>query len=153
MLRSLLSLVIAMMAVPFAVMLAPAAANAASATTAACSDGVAVTQFSFNPGTIAPGQTSALTLVLQNCTGQTIQGSTVWFGRYAGQGCPVIDPPPPFRYTIAAWGTYTLSNTYGDLGGACQPTGLDITANVNVNGVTGTVTTVTASLVITSPQR
>jgi hypothetical protein len=152
MLRRWLLSVVAMVVVPFAVMLAPGAANvaAAAATTAACTDGVAVTQFSFNPGTIMPGQTSMLTLVLQNCTSQAIQGSTVWYGQYTGQSCPVIDPPPPFSYTIAAGGTYTLTNTYGDPGGQCQPTALNITANVNVNGVTGTVTTVTAKLVIIS---
>jgi hypothetical protein len=129
--------------VPLAAMLAPGAAKAT--TTATCTSGVAVSQFSFNPSTVPLGSGSPLTLVLQNCTSSTIQGSTDWFGTYAGQMCPVLDPVP-FNYTIAAGGTYTLTNTFGDPGFAgCQPTSLRISANVNVNGV-GTVTTVSATL-------
>ncbi len=148
MLRRMLLAAITMMAVPLAAMLAPSAASAA--TTAACTGGVAVSQFAFNPPSVPPGGDSALTLVLRNCTSQTIQGSTAWYGQYAGQNCPVLDPIP-FSYTIAPEGSYTLTNSYGDPGlAACKPTALKISANVNVNGA-GTVTTVTATLVITQP--
>lgn len=143
MVRRLLLAAVATMVVPLAAMLAPSAANAA--TTAACTGGVAVSEFAFNPASVPLGSDSPLTLVLQNCTSQTIQGSTAWYGQYAGQGCPVLDPIP-FSYTIAPGGTYTLTNSYGDPGfSGCQPTALKISANVNVNGA-GTVTTVTATL-------
>lgn len=135
--------------VPLAVMLAPSAARAAS--TAACTDGVAVTQFSFSPSTVPLGSNSNLKLVLENCTSQTITGYTAWYGQYTGTECPVLDPVQ-FDYTIAAGGTYTLTNSYGDPGiSACQATALNMSANVAVNGVTGTVTTVTASLQFNPP--
>ena len=146
MLRRLL-LAAATVLVPAAAMLAPGASNAAA--TAACTGGVAVSEFAFNPPSVPLGSGSALTLVLQNCSSQAIQGSTDWFGQYTGQGCPVLDPVP-FAYTIAAGGSYTLTNTYGDSGlPGCQPTTLSISANVNVNGA-GTVTTVTATLRFTT---
>lgn len=146
MLRRLLLAAVAMAVVPLAAMLAPSAANAV--TTAACTGGVAVSQFAFNPPSVPPGSDSALTLVLQNCTSRTIQGSTAWYGQYTGPGCPVLDPIP-YSYTIVPGGTYTHTNSYGDPGfSGCRPTALKISANVNVNGA-GTVTTVTADLVIT----
>jgi hypothetical protein len=120
------------------------ASGAAGAATA-CTGGVSVTQFAFNPPSVPLGSASALTLVLQNCTSQPVQGSTAWFGTYAGQGCPVLDAIS-FPYTIAAGGSYTLTNRFGDPGFAgCQPTSLRMSANVNVNGA-GTVTTVSATL-------
>lgn len=148
MLRRLLLSALAATVLPLAPMWAPSAANAAVAAT--CTSGVAVSQFSFDPPSIPTTSGSALTLVLQNCTTQTIQGSTVWFGLYMGQSCPVIDPLPGTPFTIAAGATYTLTNTYGSAGGPCQPTSLTIHANVNVNGV-GTVTTATATLQFSPP--
>jgi hypothetical protein len=65
--------------VTLAGLLAPDTANAASpaspqspantshtATTAACSSGVSVSQFAFNPSSVPPGGHAPLTLVLQN---------------------------------------------------------------------------------------
>lgn len=149
MLRRLLFAATAIAVVPLVAMLAPSAASAA--TTAACTDGVAVTQFAFSPSSVPlPGGGSPLTLVLQNCGSQAVQGSTAWFGTYAGQACPVLDPVS-FPYSIAPGGTYTLTNTFGDPGfSGCQPTALRMSANINVNGF-GTVTTVTATLQFTPP--
>src|SRR5215472_13602800 len=148
MLRRLLLAAAAMVIVPIVAMFAPSAATAA--TTTACTDGVAVTQFAFNPPTAQlPGGGSALTLVLQNCSSQAIQGSTAWFGTYNGGACPVLDAVS-FPYSIAAGGSYTLTNTFGDPGfSGCQPTSLRMSANINVTGVTGTVTTVSATLQFT----
>jgi hypothetical protein len=142
--RLLLAAAVTVM-VPLAAMLAPGAGNTATAAT--CTDGIAVTQFAFNPSTVPPGGGAPLTLVLQNCTSQTIQGNTAWFGSYSpGQGCPVLDPVP-FNYTIAPNGTFTQTNTYGAPGFPnCQPAALKISANINVNGVVGTVLTVSATL-------
>ena len=143
MFRRVLLLAVTTVAVLSGAMLAPGAATAAQAAT--CTGGVAVSQFAFNPSSVPPGGSSPLTLVLSNCTSQTIQGSTGWFGTYAGQGCPVLDPVS-YSYTIAPGGTYTLTNTYGDPGfSGCQPTALRMNANVNVNGA-GTVTTASAAL-------
>lgn len=143
MLRRLLAAAVTMAVVPIGAMLGPGAVNAAQAAT--CTGGVAVNQFAFNPSSVPPGSTSALTLVLANCTNQTVQGSTDWYGTYTGSGCPVLDPIP-YSYTIAPGGTYTLTNNYGDGGfPGCQPSALRINANVNVNGV-GTVTTASATL-------
>lgn len=147
MLRRLLLSVLATV-LPLAPMLAPGPANAA--TVATCTSGVAVSQFSFNPPSIPATATSNLTLVLQNCGTQTVQGSTVWFGQYTGQNCPVIDPLPGTPFTIAAGATYSLTNVYGSAGGPCQPTSLTIHVNVNVNAV-GTVTSAAATLQFTPP--
>jgi len=146
MLRRLLLAAAVTVMVPLAAMLAPGAANTARAAT--CIDGVAVTSFAFNPAVVPPTGSSPLTLVLQNCTSQTISGTTDWFGSYSpGQGCPVSDAVP-FNYTIAPNGTYMLTNTFGAPGDFqnCHPTALRMSANVNVNGVVGTVTTVSATL-------
>jgi hypothetical protein len=146
MLRRLL-LTAALMVVPLAAILAPSAASAA--TTEACTGGVVVSQFAFNPPSVPLGSGSPLTLVLRNCTSRPIQGSTAWYGQYSGQGCPVLDPVS-YSYAIAAGGTYTLTNSYGDPGfSGCQPAALKVSANVNVNGA-GTVTTVTATLQFTA---
>jgi hypothetical protein len=124
---------IAMAMVPLGAMLAPASANAA--TTAACTGGVALTQFAFSPASVPAGSSSQLTLVLQNCTNQAITGSTDWYGYYldanGNEDCGVIDPVA-FNFSIAAGGTYTLTNTYGSPpGGQCQPAALEIGTTVN----------------------
>lgn len=122
----------------------------------ACSGGVTVNQFSFNPVTVNDGQTSTATLVLRNCTSQAIAGTTIWFGQYTAfanetlPGCPVIDPIP-IGYSIAPGGTTTLAEQEGDTIPDCQATGLKSTVNVNVNGVTGTAATATAALSIVQP--
>jgi hypothetical protein len=147
MFRRLLLSAVTMAMVPLGAFLAPGAASAAQAAT--CTGGVAVSQFAFNPPSVPPGGSSALTLVLSNCTSQTVQGSTDWYGQYTGSGCPVLDPVP-YSYSIAPGGTYTLTNNYGDPGfSGCQPTALRISANVNVNGA-GTVTTASATLQFSS---
>lgn len=147
MLRRLLMSVLAAV-VPLAGLLAPGAANAANAaTTAGCTGGVSVRQFAFAPSSVPLGGHSDLTLVLENCgSGQTVQGSTIWYGQYAGQGCPVLDPAPPSPFTIAPGGSFTLTKTYGDPGlTGCQPTSLRMSTSVSVTGV-GTVATPTATL-------
>lgn len=158
MVRRLLMAILAT-AVTLTGLLVPLTANAASpasspsptsaphaATTAACTSGVSVSKFAFNPSSVPPGGQAPLTLVLQNCGSQTVQGSTIWYGQYAGQGCPVLDPAPPSPFTIAPGGSYTLTNTYGDPGlSGCRPTSLRMSTSVSVTGV-GTVATASATL-------
>jgi len=45
----------------------------------------------FSPATVPVGQTSTLTLVLQNCSSQTVQGQSIWTSKFtwAGTGLPV----------------------------------------------------------------
>ncbi|MFL6117306.1 MAG: cellulose binding domain-containing protein [Catenulispora sp.] len=127
---------------------ANAAAVANAATPAACTGGVSVSQFAFNPPAIVPGGHSDLKLVLRNCGSQTVRGSTVWYGRYGyvGERCPVVDPSYPYPFTIAPGGSYTLTHTYGESGvSVCHASVLSITASVSVTGV-GTVATPTAAL-------
>jgi len=139
--------------VTLAGLLAPGTANAAApasashaATPAACTSGVSVSQFAFNPSSVPPGGHAPLTLVLQNCGSQTVQGSTIWYGQFVGQGCPVLDPAQPYPFKIAPGGSYTLTNTYGDPGlSGCHPTSLRMSTSVSVTGV-GTVATATATL-------
>jgi hypothetical protein len=148
MVRRLLAAAAVMVVMPLAAMLAPGAVSAATAAT--CTGGVAVTSFAFNPPDVPSGSSSDLTLVLRNCTSQAIEGSTAWFGIYAGGACPVLDPflRP---YTLAPGGTYTRTESYGDSGFPdCHATALTITANVDVNGA-GTVTSVSAALRFTQP--
>ncbi len=152
MFRRVLLLAVTTVTVLSGAMLAPGAATAARAAT--CTGGVAVSQFAFNPSSVPPGGSSPLTLVLSNCTSQTIQGSNILYGRYTwagtgiAPGCPAIDPVG-YPYTIAPGATYTLSQPWGDTYPTCQATGLTMT--VNVNGATGTVATANASLVIQQP--
>jgi cellulase/cellobiase CelA1 len=144
MLRRLLMSVLAA-AVSLAGLSAPMAANAA--TTPGCTGGVSVRQFAFSPSSVPLGNHSDLTLVLQNCSNsQSVQGSTIWYGQYAGQGCPVLDPANPSPFTIAPGGSFTLTKTYGDPGlTGCQPTSLRMSTSVSVTGV-GTAATPTATL-------
>ena len=147
MLRRLLMSVLAAV-VPLAGLSAPGVANAASAASSAgCTGGVSVKQFAFDPSSVPLGGHSDLTLVLQNCSSsQTVQGSTIWYGQYAGQGCPVLDPGYPSPFTIAPGGSFTLTKTYGDPGLAgCRPTSLRMSTSVSVTGA-GTVATPTATL-------
>jgi hypothetical protein len=147
MLRRLL-LAAAMVVVPIAAMLVPSAANAATA--AACTGGVSVSQFAFSPASIPRASGSNLTLVLQNCGSQSVQGSTTEHGTYnPGQGCPVSDGPT-IPFSIDPGGSFTLTTPYGDSGfAACNPTSLRVVAFINVNGV-GQVATATATLQFTS---
>jgi cellulase/cellobiase CelA1 len=137
-----------------------AVTTTASATlTFTCTNGVAIDQFSFNPGTVFAGQTSQLTLVLRNCTNQAITGGTIWAGQFTGAGstpppgCPALDPTG-LGYSLAPGGTATLTMAFGDLVPGCQASGMKVTMNSSVN-VTSTLgvggPTATANLAIIPP--
>jgi hypothetical protein len=121
-------------------------------------NGIAINQFSFSPPSVPVGQTSTLTLVLQNCSSQAEQGTSIFAARFTGAGtgippsCPAIDPVG-FGYSLAPGATATQTLGMGDPVASCLATGLQATVNVNVNvnGVTGTAATATTNLVITSP--
>lgn len=132
------------------------AAGAAHAATPACTGNITIDQFSFNPASEPPGQSSTLSLVAQNCTAQTVQGNIIWSGRFTDPsggippGCPVIDPIS-LQYTIAPNGAYSTSQMEGDNFPSCQATGLQASVSFNENGVTGPVAQATANLIIVQP--
>lgn len=153
MLRRLLILAVITAAVPIAAILAPGAANAATAT-AACSGDIAIGQFAFNPPSVPPGGSSTLNLVAMNCTNQTLSGQTIWFGLYTGPGtgippgCPAIDPIS-IPYTMAPGAVDTITRPQTTFPG-CLATGLQATVEFTVSNV-GTVAEGTADLTIVQP--
>ena len=128
-------------------------APAAQAATTGCTATVQITSLTFNPAQAAPGQTATATVVAQNCTDQPQQASVLFIARFVGPttgipaGCPVIDPLPPQKVTIAAAGTYTTGLSYSIFSG-CTATSLQVTATFTDS--TGAVLAAqTASLPIT----
>jgi hypothetical protein len=119
----------------------------------ACTNGIAINQFSFNPGTVQGNQTSTLTLVVQNCGSQALQGLSVVAPKFTGAGsglppgCPTLDPVA-FSFSLAPGASSTSTLGLDNPVATCQATGIAVTANVSVNGVTGVAATATANLVI-----
>ncbi len=152
MFRRLLSAAV-MAALPLAALLAPGTALAGTAPPT-CADGITLGESGVIPPSVPAGQLSTLTVVIQNCTGQTVQGGVIWYGTYTApgqqnaQGGPVLDPVGE-SYTIAPQGSYTLRVQAGDTFPGCQATGLHMTADFSVNGVSGLAARATADLVIT----
>jgi hypothetical protein len=120
-----------------------------------CTNGVTINQFSFSPATVAVGQTSTLTLVLQACGTQAVQGQSTWAPQFTWSGtgrppgCPVIDPVA-FSYSLAPGATVTQTLGLGDPIATCLATGISANVSVSANGVAGAATA-NASLVITQP--
>lgn len=155
MLRRLLMSVLAAV-VALAGLLAPGAAEVANAAGCAAGTGFAVDRLDFSPVAVPPGQLSTATLLLQNCTGQTITGSTTWVSRLTGPGpdlppgCPALDPVG-FPYSIAPGASATATLRLGDPIASCQATGLLLTVNVDETGVTNPVYIAQANLGIIQP--
>jgi cellulase/cellobiase CelA1 len=118
----------------------PALASPAPAASA-CAGIVQINSLVFAPAAVTPGQSATATLVAQNCTSQSLQTSTVWFGRFVGSGtgipagCPAIDPiarpatfPPSGQVTVST-GYLVFAN--------CTATDLQVT--VRITGADGGV--------------
>jgi hypothetical protein len=78
---------------------------------------VQINSLTFVPSAVAPGQSSVATLKASNCTAQTVQTTTYWYGRFVGPtpgiptGCPVVDPiARPLTFT--PHGSASLSTRY-----------------------------------------
>jgi hypothetical protein len=133
-----------------AVAIAPAA-NAASFAPSACTGTVKITSFAFNPATIVAGQSSSAVLSARNCTAQSLQTTTYWYGTWIGSapgipaGCPAIDPLPR-PLTFAPRASAGLSTSYLVFAG-CTATALQV--KVQIVGSVGTLATATATLAIT----
>jgi Cellulose binding domain len=158
MFRSMLLTAVLMVIAPLAAIVAPGAASAAPAAPA-CPGVISITQSGFIPPSVQPGQQSTLTVVAQNCTGQTVQGQVWWFGHYVGpdgniaQGCPVLDPFEQ-AYTIAPQGSYTVRALEDATPfSGCQASGLQMTMDFSVTGGSGLAAQATATLQIGATQQ
>jgi hypothetical protein len=154
MLRKLLLVAVIAAMVPSGAVLTAGAANAA--TTSACSGVIDIEQFAFNPPSVPVGQVSTLNLVAQNCTNQTLQGQTIWYGRFTWPGgglppgCPVIDPIA-VPYSMGPGSLYTTSRGYEDPIAGCEATGLQVTVEFSAEGYSGVVAQASATLNIIKP--
>ena len=133
---------------------ASAAIPAASNRPAACTGTAQITSFVFVPPSVPAGGSSTATLSARNCTRQTVQTTTTWFGRFLGPtvgiptGCPAIDPlPRPLKFPPRA--SVSVATTYLTFP-SCTATALQIT--VRITDSTGTLlATATATLIIQQP--
>jgi len=124
-----------------------------TATAATCTGTVQIDSFAFNPPAVNAGQSSTLTLVAENCTGQPIQVTDIWSGRYVGPdgttippGCPVIDPIAP-QLNLPANGQGTASQGFSTFA-MCSAVALKAMVTISSGGVT--LATQTATLTIGS---
>ncbi|MGI5237881.1 hypothetical protein [Dactylosporangium sp. CA-139066] len=132
------------------------AGPAAQAAASACVGTIQITSFGFNPAQVTPGQSSTATVVARNCTARSQQVSVMTVARFVGAttgipaGCPVIDPLPPARVTIAPRASYSSSTTYVVFAG-CTATALEATVRIT-DSTSGTLlATQTARLTINQP--
>jgi hypothetical protein len=155
--KPLMIAVIAAM-LPAGAILAAGSANAV-ATTPTCASSASVIDieyFAFNPPSVPVGVPSTATLVAQNCTGQILQGDTIWDGRFTWPGgglppgCPVIDPIA-IPYSMAPGAAYTTEQEYEDPIAGCEATGLQVTVEFTAEGYSGVVAQATATLNIIQP--
>jgi hypothetical protein len=158
MFRKPLMIAVAATMLPAGAILATGSANAATTTPtcASSSSVIAIEYFAFSPPSVPVGEPSTLTLVAQNCTNQTLQGDTIWYGRFTWPGgglppgCPVIDPIAR-PYSMAPGGVYTTDQEYEDPIAGCEATGLQATVEFTAEGYSGVVAEATATLNIIQP--
>lgn len=141
--------------IAFAAVIGAAATGTASAAThaapAACTGTAQIVSLTFNPPSVAPGQTSTATLVGQSCTGQSQAVRVQWYGIFQGTGtgippgCPAIDPIQ-LPATLPAIGQYTATFGFQVFSG-CTATSLRATATITDS--TGTLAQQSAVLTIT----
>lgn len=115
--------------------------------------------FSFNPGTVSPGNSSIATLVTANCGMQTVDTVQRWTGQWlapagavAPTGCPIIDPLD-LRVDYAPGSEVTQKELYTVPVG-CTATELQVTVQIASATSTGTylpITSVSRILYIVQP--
>src|SRR3954452_11333012 len=129
----------------------------ASAATCTGTAAVQITSMTVNPATVAPGQTSAVTLVAQNCTGQPIQAGVQWYARYLGgsvgipAGCVVFDPLV-LPLSLPANGSGTSGMSYPTFPN-CTATALQVSPSISAGGTTVASQTATVVISSASPSR
>lgn len=123
-----------------------AAANASAAqvpaTAAAwCSSAqtIQISSLTFQPPAVRPGQISAATASVVNCTAQTQQASVQWYGHFVSStgttipaGCPALDPVG-FPLTLAPFSSASSSLRYL-VPSSCTANGLVVTVSVIQQG-------------------
>lgn len=111
-----------------------------TASAATCTGTVQITSMTANPPTVAPGGSTTVSLVAQNCTNQPIQANVQWYGRFLGPtggipaGCVVIDPLV-LTMSLPANGSGTSSLGYLTFA-SCTATRLQVTATISAGGAT-----------------
>jgi len=99
---------------------------------------VEIISMSFNPARVVAGQSSAVTAVVQNCTNQTVNLNSDWYGLFSSPpapgiapGCMAIDPLPE-SFSLPALGQVTRTKTYPVRSG-CTATDLALTFRINLS--------------------
>lgn len=87
----------------------------------------------FQPSTVAPGESTTLTLTLRNCTDRARTVSVIWYG--SGENCATIDPAPPTSIRLAADARKT--RTWQWNAPPCGSTGGTENVTVRVSGRAG----------------
>jgi hypothetical protein len=117
------------------------AAQAPATAGAACSTAqtIQISNLSFQPPAVHPGQFSTATATAVNCTAHTQQAVVQWYGRFIGAtgttfpaGCPVLDPVS-FSLTLAPFATASSSLGYS-VPASCTANGLVVTVTVAQQG-------------------
>jgi hypothetical protein len=106
---------------------------------------IKITNLSFSPPVVSPGQLATANMSARNCTGQPESASVMWLDQFLGPagtaggippGCPAIDPLPPQPVSFAPYGSYSASLQTLVFSG-CTATQLQVT--VRFFGSGGTV--------------
>jgi hypothetical protein len=136
---------------------APLGVAAASQPAPSCSGVVRITQLTFDPTAVTPGETSTASLTAVNCTGAAQQTTATWFGRFLGpgtgipSGCPVIDPLPQ-QADFAPYGSYQGSVGYL-VPASCTADDLAVTVQLAQGGTILAEKTADLAIVHTTPRR
>ena len=113
---------------------------AGTASAATCTGTVQITSMTFNPPTVAAGQSSTVTVVAQNCTSQPIQAGVTFYARFLDapggfpSGCVVYDPFVR-PVTIPANGQVSTGVSYSTYAG-CTAIALRASVTIAVGGTT-----------------
>lgn len=122
-------------------------ASTAQAAPVGCTGTVQTTTLAFNPPAISPGQSSTLTLTVQNCTDQPQQVTGYVLPTYPGSAVPCgANDPYPLQMSLTPGGNYTTSIRW-DIFSGCKASALHVT--VMINGANGSTPAGSADLVIT----
>lgn len=113
--------------------------------------------FSFNPGTVSPGNSSTAVLVTANCSMQTVDTVQRWTGQWLAPssagvptGCPVIDPLD--LSVDYAPGSEVIQKENYTVPVGCTATELQVTVSIfTINGSALPIATASAILHIVQP--
>lgn len=118
---------------------------------------ISVYGFSFNPGSVSPGESSTAVLVTANCTMQPVDTVQQWTGQWlapasaaAPTGCPAIDPL--VQSVDYAPGSEVIQKEPYTVPAGCTATELQVTVQIaSPTGSALPIATATATLKIAQP--